>query len=87
MPGLQDRTRKYSFSNEDINSFGEDVIYDDGELCGYKALTLNQIIGWKPSGIFQSSIPILYTFTLHGYAQVCKNPLIDTKSDFYQAKE
>ena len=31
MPGLQERTREDSSSDEGTNSFGEDGIYDDGE--------------------------------------------------------
>ena len=83
MPGLQDRAREDSSNNEDINSFGEDGIYDNVEPWEYKALALKQIIGGKPSGMFPSNIPTLYDFSWHGYAQVCKNPLIETKSDFY----
>ena len=87
MPGLQDRAREDSSSDEDTDSYGEDGIYDDGEPWGYKALLLKQIIGEKPGCMFPSNIPILYAFNLYGYAQVCKNPLIKAKPDLYQAKE
>ena len=85
--GLQERAREDSFSDEATNSCGKDSIYDNGKPWGYKALTLKQIIGGKPVGMFPSNIPTLYAFSLHGYAQVCKNPSVKAKSDFYQAKE
>ena len=87
MLGLQERTREDSSRNNDTDSCGEDNIYDNEEPWGYKALTLSQIIGGKLGGLFPIKIPTLYAFSWHGYAQVCKNPTIETKSDFYQTKE
>ena len=83
MPGLQDRAREDLSSDIDTDSYGEDGIYDDSEPWGYKALILKQIIGGKPVGMFPSNIPTLYTFSWHGYTQVCWNPLVKTKLDFY----
>ena len=88
MPGLQERAREDSSSDDDTNSYSDDGIYEDEELWGYKALTLKQIIGGTPGGMFPNNIPTLYAFSWHGYANVCENPLTKNKdSDFYQAKE
>ena len=88
MPSLQEIAREDSSSNDEINSFNDDGIYEDGESWGYKALTLKQIIGGTPGGIFPNNIPTLYAFSWHGYAKVCENPMTETKElDFYQAKE
>ena len=96
MPGYQERAREDSFSNEDTNLFGEDGIYDDNEPWGFKALTLKQIIGGKPGGMFFNNISTLYAFSWHGYTQVGKNPagieksacrcLSDSKEHFWQCK-
>ena len=83
MPGLQDRAREDSSSDEDTDSCNENEIYDNGEPWGYKPLILNQISGGKPGGMFHRNIPTLYAFRLHVYAQVCKNPSIEATSDFY----
>ena len=40
LPGLQEKAREDLSSNEDIDSFGKDGIYDNGEPWGFKALTL-----------------------------------------------
>ena len=81
LSGLQKRAREDSSSNDDTDSCGEDGIYDDGEPWGYKALTLSQIIGSKPSGMFPSNVPALYAFSWYGYAQVCKNSPFEAKPD------
>ena len=70
MPGLQERARKKSSSNDDTDSCGEDGIYDNGEPLRYKALILSQIIGGKPGGIFPNSVPTLYASSWHRYTQV-----------------
>ena len=48
--------REDSSSDEGTDSFGEYGIYDNGEPWGYKALTLKQIIGGKPGGMFPSQL-------------------------------
>ena len=87
MPGLQERAREDSSSNNDTDSCDEDSIYDNGEPWGDMALTLSQIISGKPGGMFPINVPILYAFSWHGYAQICKNHTVEAKSDFYQAKK
>ena len=83
MPSLQEKAREDLSSNDNTDSCGEGDIYDNDEPWGYKALTLSQIIGGKSGGMFPSNIPTLYTFSWHGYTQVCWNPLVKTKLDFY----
>ena len=74
MPGLQERTREDSSSDtttdSDTDSYGDDVMYDDGESWGYKAFTLKQIIGGTHEEISLGNYPNLYTFSLHGYNKV-----------------
>ena len=67
MPYLQEKARENSSNDNDTDAYGEDVIYDDGESWGYKALTLSQIIGGKSSGMFPINLPTLYAFSWHGY--------------------
>ena len=87
MPLLQDRAREDSSSDDDTKSYDEDGIYDDGKRCGYKARTLKQIIGGDSSGLFPNNRLTLFTYSLHGYAQIHGNRGTRPKSDFYQAKE
>ena len=87
MPGLQERAMAELSSDRDIDSFGKEGIYDNGETWGFKELSLKQVVGGKPSGMFPSNVPTLCAFSWHGYAQVCKNPPVEAKSDFYHAKE
>ena len=63
MPDLQERAREDSASDKDTNSFGDDGIYDDGEQWGPKELSLKQIIGGNPGGMFPSNISALYAFS------------------------
>ena len=88
MPGLQERAKEDLFSDDETDSYDDDEIYENGEPRGYKALTLKQIIGRTPGGMFPNSIPTLYAFSWYGYAKVYENPITDTnESDFDQAKE
>ena len=88
MPGLQERGREDSSSNDATNSYDDHGIYDNGESWGYKALTLRQIIGGTPGGMFPNNLPTWYAFSWHGYAQICKNHMVKTKeTNFYQAKK
>ena len=45
IPGLQERAREDSFSDDNTNSYGCNVIYEDEKPWGYKALILKHIIG------------------------------------------
>ena len=88
MSGLQERAREDSSSDNETSSCDDDGIYEDGESLGYKALTLKQIIGGTPGGMFPNNFPTLYAFSRYGYAKICENPVIKNKdSYFYQAKE
>ena len=68
MPGLQERAREDLSNNNEIDSYDDDGIYEDRELWRYKALTLKQIIGGIPGGMFPHNIPTLYAFSWHGFA-------------------
>ena len=88
MPHLQDRAREDSSSDDETKSCDEDGIYDDGEHCGYKARTLQQIIGGEDSGDrFHSNSMALFKYSMLGPAQFHLKCRAHPKSDFHQAKE
>ena len=87
MPGLQERARRDLSSDDNTDSCSKDGFYDDGEPWGCKALTVSQIIGGKPDGMFPNSVLTLYTFSWYGYILLCKNSPVKAKPDFYHAKE
>ena len=70
LPPLVPRGQADFLSDGDTESVTEDGIYNDDEPWGYKAFSLNQIIGGNSNGLLSPSRPTLYTFSLHGYAQV-----------------
>ena len=74
MPGIHERAREDSSSDEDTNSVGEDGIYDNGEPWGFMKLSLKQVIGGKPGGMFPNNISTLSAISWHGYAKVRRNP-------------
>ena len=82
MPGLQERVRKDSSSNDNTDPYGDDGIYKNREPWGCKALALKQIINGTSKGIFPNNIPTLYAFSWHKNAKICVNPVIEKNRIF-----
>ena len=73
MASLQDQAQENLSSNSNTDSYGDDVMYDDGEWWGFMAQTLKQIIDGTHSGIFLANNPTLYVFCLYGCTKVNVN--------------
>ena len=89
MPSLQDQDQGDQFSKDSTDTDDQDGMYDDGECWGYKAQTLEQIIGGSHcSMLLANDTPTLYTFCLHRYTKVNMNSELDNgETDFHQARE
>ena len=71
MPGLQERARSDSSSDDDTDSLCGSELYPDGEPWGYQEQTLKQIISGTSIGLsLAADMPTLYAFSLHGHAEI-----------------